>query len=298
MGVIFAVLTALCWALYNLFIRKGGDSVDPGAGYLLTLLLNVFFNLVFAGLSTHSAAAPGLWGILFFVLAGMTTSLLGRSLYFQGVFTVGPSRTSAWKNAAPVYTLILAALFLHERITALAVGGVAVTLLGMFGLAREQGKSEAHLVTGLDASSRLARFGLLFAFGSGVAFAVGFLLRKAGLNQWPDATWASAIGAASALVSWLPFAVAKGEVRRLLSARGPGLRFWILAGLFSSIAQLASFLALRLLPTTIAQVISGLEPVFTIALSLLILGARERINRRLLTAVSVVCVGVALVLPW
>lgn len=296
MGYIFAVLTGVCWALYNLFVRKGGDSIDPGAGYVLTLVLNVVCNFLFVAILPHGGG-PTLWAIVFFVLAGMSTSLLGRFLFFQGVFTVGPSRTSAWKNAAPVYTLILGATFLHEGITWISASGVLVTLVGMFALAREQGKKEINF-TGAGGNSKLARFGLLFACSSGVAFAIGFLLRKAGLLQWPDATWGSAIGATSALISWLPFALAKGEVKRLFAARGHGLQFWIMAGLFSSLAQLASFISLRLLTTAIAQVIASLEPVFTMLLSLWMLGQREGINRRLLVAVSVVCVGVALVMPW
>lgn len=300
MGVFFAVLTALFWSVYNLFVRKGGDKVDPGAGYVLTLLLNVAFNFAFVALPVHQNAGPTAWAIVFFVLAGMSTSLLGRFLFFQGVFTVGPSRTSAWKNAAPVYSLILGAVFLSEGITWLSVGGVVVTLLGMVALAREQGRDKdgkpKPAAAGMAPNAKLERYGLIFAFSSGVAFAVGFLLRKAGLLQWSDPTWGNLIGSIAALVSWAPFAIAKGEVTRLWHARRtPGLRFWVAAGVFSSLAQLSSFIALKDLTTAIAQVISSLEPVFTILLSLVILGSRESINRRLVVATSVVCVGVALV---
>lgn len=302
MGILFAILVALFWALYNFVVRRARTLMDPGAGYLLTLLVNVAANLLITRLPLPGAGSTGLaWQpVLFFVLAGLSTTLMGRWFLFESIFILGPSRASAWKNVAPVYTLILGAIFLKEPVTLLSVCGVGVSLLGMWVLAREQGRGETGLPPAATVRAgkwmTVQRMGLIFATGSGVAFALGYLFRRAGLLAWPDAAWGNAIGAMAALVSWLPISLYKGEFGRLLRARGPGLNYWLLAGLVSTMAQLFTFLALRVLTTTTTQIITSLEPVFTMGLSLVFLGSRENLNPRLAVAVTAICVGVALVI--
>lgn len=301
MGIVYALLTALCWGLYNVFVRRGRDGMDPGAGYLLTLLLNAGANALFTFLPLPGSGAPGLGTlpVVFFVLAGLATTLLGRWLYFESVFTLGPSRASAWKNASPIYTLFIAWLFLAEHPTWLTVLGVLATLGGMYLLGREQSTSEQHGApagtSDADSGGRRRILGLLLGVGSGVAFASGIMLRKAGLNIWPNAAMGSAIGAIAALIGWLPVSIRRGEVAALLRSSGPGVWYFFLAGIFSSLAQLSVFLSLRLTPSTVTHVVTSLEPVFTMILSRQVLGGREHLNPALVQAVVLITVGAALV---
>lgn len=301
MGIVFALVVALCWSSYNLVVRRARDEMDPGAGFFLTLCINAAANLAFTRLPLPGAGAAGLapLPLLYFILAGLVTTLVGRWLFFRSVFTLGPSRSSAWKNAAPVYTLVMAALLLGEAITWRAALGVGVTLLGLTALVREQEHSLAAEPGAGSATARrqarAQRWGLVFAVASGLAFASGFLFRRAGLLVWPDAAWGSAIGAGAAVVVWLPFALYGGEARALLRARGPGLAWWALAGVLSSLAQLFTFMALRITPTAVVQVVASMEPVFTMLLSVLLLRRLENLNLRLLGGVAIICAGVALV---
>lgn len=305
MGVFFALLASVCWGIYNLLVRRGREKMDPGAGYLLTLIINVLANASFTLLPLPGGPPQGGSdrAIAFFALAGLTTTLLGRTLYFESIFRVGPSRASAWKNASPLYTLIMASVLLGERPSGRVTAGILVTLAGMFALAREQMSSEragALAAAGgggrfqVGASSR-AGTGLWLGIASGLAFASGIMLRKAGLNLWPDPALGNAVGAAAAFLGWLPFSAWRGETRSLRRTPARAMASFLLAGGASSAAQLLMFLSLRTTPSAVTHAVSSLEPVFTLMLSPLLLGARESLTRAAAAAVAVISAGVLLV---
>lgn len=306
MGVAFAVMASVCWGIYNIFVRRGRDEMDAGAGYLLTLLINVAATAAFTRLPLPGAEAPltDRLALLFFVLAGFSTTLLGRTLYFESIFRIGPSRASAWKNASPMYTLLGGALFLGEVLPARTVAGVVITLAGMVLLGREQVASERAGTLGAAGGGgrfRLGgvggepRVGLLLGIASGLAFATGMLLRKAGLGGWADPAAGSAVGAASALLGWLPFSVWRGEVRTLVRTPFSRMKNFLLAGAASSLAQLLMFLSLRLTASAVTHTASSLEPIFTMLLGYLVFGGRENLSRGAVFAVGLMCCGVILV---
>ncbi|HYG58547.1 MAG TPA: EamA family transporter [Symbiobacteriaceae bacterium] len=129
---------------------------------------------------------------------------------------------------------------------------------------------------------------------SGMAFSAAMLSRKAGLNGWPDAAMGNTIGGAAALVAYLPFALAKGEVAGITRAPWKGVSAFLLAGAFSALAQLATFLSLRVTMAATTQVITALEPLFTMMLSMLILQRSEVLSRSLIGSTTLVCAGVIL----
>jgi len=306
MGVAFAVLASLCWGAYNLFVRRGRDEMDAGAGYLLTLLINVAATAAFTQLPLPGADAPlrNRVAVLFFVLAGFSTTLLGRTLYFESIFRIGPSRASAWKNASPIYTLLGGALFLGELLPAVTVGGVLLTLTGMVLLGREQVASERSgaLVSAggggrfrIGTEGRAPRVGLFLGIASGLAFATGMLLRKVGLQGWANPAVGSAIGAASACLGWLPFSISRGEIRALLRTSPRRMKYFLCAGAASSLAQLLMFLSLQVTASAVTHAASSLEPVFTMLLSYLLFGGREHLSPGAVLAVGLMCGGVILV---
>jgi drug/metabolite transporter (DMT)-like permease len=278
--------------------------MDPSAGYLLTLLVNMGATMAFALLPVPGAHAghSGCLAVFLFVLAGLSTTLLGRALYFESIFRVGPSRASAWKNASPLYTLVGAALLLGERPSRSVIGGVLLTLTGIVLLAREQVALEQSR-SGDGARGRLhvglpqnaAWMGVLLGVGSGLAFASGMMLRKAALNLWGDPLVGSALGAAAACVGWLPFSVRRGEAMALLRTCLPRMRYFLLAGAASSTAQILTFFSLRLAPAAVTHTVFSLEPLFTLVMSHALLGNREHLTPAMAGAVALICCGVGLV---
>ncbi len=290
MGALFALAIGLFWAAYNIAVRSGLQRVDGGAGYLVTQVLGAVANLGFLLLPLPGrGGTPNGMAVLWFILAGFSTTLMGRWLYFRSVEVLGPSRASAWKSAAPVYTLILGAILLGERPGLLAVAGTTSVMAGLLLLSREQARLKASVR--VSGSTHAA---IWLGIASGAAFSAGMLLRKAGLNFWPDAAVGSAIGALVALGAYLPFAVIRGEVKAVFRAPAAGLGLFFLAGILGSLAQLSTFLSLRFSHTATTHVIAALEPMFTMFLSVLLLGRQEELTRSVAGSAILICSGVVL----
>jgi hypothetical protein len=121
---------------------------------------------------------------LFFVLSGLLTTGLGRMSNFMAIPRIGPSRASAIKNSAPVFTLLFAFLVLGETICLVPAFGVALILLGIFvqgfvyfKLQRLQSAQQKHSAVRTSAISYEA-MGYLFILFSAMTFGVGYGVRK------------------------------------------------------------------------------------------------------------------------
>lgn len=272
MGALFALVTGLCWAAYNLAVRRGLEAMDSGTGYVITLVFGSVANLAFLLLPVagRGAALTATAALFWFAFSGIVNTIVGRWALFRNIQLVGPSRASAWKNATPVYTLVFGFLLLGERPDWLAVAGTAAVVAGLALLSREQMKGSAG-----QGRSAALREVLMLGVVSGASFSAAMLARKAGLNLWPDAAAGNVVAGAVALFGYLPFAVAKGEVKKVFRAPWAGVSMFLLAGAFSALAQLTTLLSLRVTTAATTQVITALEPLFTMVLSAFVLKRSE-----------------------
>lgn len=313
LGQVLALLAAAGWGAFGVALRKGQERLDPGAGFLIALALGALFNLVLFGvrlagggplaplaaggglLTAAGAPAPARYAValIWFCLAGIAITLVGRWFYFSALLLIGPSRTSAWSNSAPVVTVLLGAAFLAEPVTLPALAGVAVAVAGLVVLSRERaGGGGVPGPQDADAPRR-AQAGVLSGMGAAVCFALGVIARKAGLQIWPEPLLGNSIGPLVALATYActPGARAAWPLAR---TAGAAAGFFLLAALFSSLGQTLGFLALRYASAATVHVYNSLEPIFTLIFSALVLGRHELITRRLLVSVALVTAGIAI----
>lgn len=292
MGPLFALLAALLQAAYNLAVRKGVKTMDTGTGWVITMVVGAVASLasLLLPLPGRGAAIISWKAVAWFVMAGVFNTLVGRWVYFRAVKLLGPSRASSWKNATPFYTLILGFFILGERPTWWAVAGIAAVMAGLVLLSREQSQN----VTEGQACGTV-RMALLLGVFSGLAFSAAMICRKAGVALWPDAAVGNAIGMVAAMLIYLPFAMAQGELRNVTRAPREGVWAMVLAGLFATMATVSTFLALRVAMAATTQVLTASEPLFTMLLSSLFMQRQERLNLGLLASAVVICVGVVMI---
>ncbi len=134
-GDLLAILAAASWAGYSIFIRMTeGEDYDPiaftrriffwGLLFLAPCLPFLGFTMDFAAL----AEPVNLWNMLFLALGASTVGYLSWNF---AVKRLGVITSSLYIYMDPICSVAIAATVLHERVTWLAIGGIALILTGL-----------------------------------------------------------------------------------------------------------------------------------------------------------------------
>lgn len=136
LGDLLSLLAAGVWAFYSVSIRKISQTgISPvrmtrkvffyGLLFLLPLLPLFDFRL-------DLARVVELPNVLNFLFLGMGASALCFVTWNYAVGVLGPVKTSVYIYMTPVVTIAASALLLREKITLVALVGVALILVGLY----------------------------------------------------------------------------------------------------------------------------------------------------------------------
>jgi drug/metabolite transporter (DMT)-like permease len=325
-GALLAFLSAVGFSLTNVLIRKGGRPGDADNGTLITTITNVIaLSMIMAVLGFVRGSPLSTWnttGFLWFAVAGFFTTFLGRNTLFGSIRRIGSSRAAAIKNTAPVFTVVIAVLFLEEHPTALATIGIGVASLGLFLLVHEafqnrqstRGRNNDREATeevfgpeGLIQGSpvepkptagapSIVMIGILLAVFAAIFFGSGQAVRKVGIEYMPDAFFGAMIASWAALISYLATLAAQGRLGAVFRTSFESFNpyFW-LAGLASTVGQLSFFAAVMFAPVSYVSVIAACETLLTIFFAVILLRRSEIVTRRVVIAATAVFAGAVLI---
>ncbi len=253
------VLTALSAAFFG-SLAVYGKFADR-MGITTTELLTVRFGVAAAilwvvALVRHEKLW---WGRRTLGLVLMGVLYVGQAAaYFTSLKTVPAAVTSILLYLYPVIVMLLAALFLGERLTRVRVAALVLAGAGVFAV-----------VDPLSAHGPIDTAGLLFGLATAAIYATYILTGRVLLRDVP-AVVATAVIATTAAVTLTVIGLAAGQMRAL-SAGG-----YALAGSMAVVATAIPatlFLAgLARIGATRAAIVSTLEPVTTVVLAALLLG--------------------------
>ena len=131
MWFIFALLSAVFAALTSIFAKVGIDGVDSNLATALrtVVVLAMAWLMVFVTGSQGGIGGIGRKSWIFLILSGLAT---GASwlCYYRALQIGEASRVAPVDKFSVVITLIMAAVFLHERITLKSAAGCALIAAG------------------------------------------------------------------------------------------------------------------------------------------------------------------------
>lgn len=137
-GLLFALLTMLCWGFAPIFARMGLSKME-----ILTALVfrNTFISIMLIGAflftgqaKTFFTANPKAIGLI--IIEAALAGLIGQYFYYKAVKTWEVSKVVPIVGAYPLVSFLVAFLFLSEKITLLKTAGIifvvaGIALLGM-----------------------------------------------------------------------------------------------------------------------------------------------------------------------
>jgi len=291
MGEFFALINAAGWSVGMVFARRAQQraQVDLFGGLYCSLLVNTAINLVlFLVLLPISPLPPIPWqGILFFLLGGVCNSLLGRGLLFHTLSLLGAARTGVIKATTPVFALLCGVLLLHESIGPLDWLGIAVVLCGVLLIAVD------HIQRSQSKWDRSSIRGIWFGLLASLFLALGNLFRKLGVREIPSSSTGVLIGSISGVVTLSLFLLLfrPGTIQRTIRHID---KDYAISGLSTSIALYFLFTSLQMIPLSVANSLTAVEPLFTLLLGRVLLGRQEQLTPMLCAGAAGTVLGAVL----
>ena len=262
-----AMTVALRFALARVPDAEAGALFTIAAAFVVTLPV--------------VAAGPiDLGGIWPFLLAGVLGPGLSQLLFTIAVRDAGPSRTSVVVGTAPLFSVLIALVFLDEPLQAGLVAGALLIVVGGMLLVGEPARPE-----------HVKRIGLVVALFASIIFAVrDSLVRHLSIDTEVEPALAAAatLGAGGLVVTLYLLAS-----RRTLPTAG--VRAFLLAGLLFGISYLCLFEAYYRARVTVVSPLVATESLWAVTLSALLLRRHELVGPRLLGGAALVVAGGALI---
>lgn len=272
MGEWFALGSALCFAVSNVAVVRGAQRGSGDNGAFLSLLLTAAISGLgwLATSVIHGAAPITLRGVLWLAAAGVFTAFIGRVFLYASIERLGAIRASAVKRLNPFFAVLLGVAVLGEPLSG-HMGWGALLIVVSFGLLVQ---AQWRGATTPSAPTRL-NLGYLYGPLSALGYALGYLMRKAGLNDTPDPFFGAMVGT---LVGAALFVIAgrwSEPYRRAVDATWRRPNPWLYAaGVMGSFGQILYFAALNASPMSKVALVASMEVFITIGLSLLFLAER------------------------
>ena len=253
-----ALLTSACWALNSVCFTLAGRRVGSASVNLVRLLLawvllaGLHLVLFGSAFPLHAGGARLGW----LALSGIIGFALADAVLFEAFLLIGARLAMLLMTLSPVFSALLAWIWLKQDLGLLKLAAMAVTLAGIAWVVWGDGDREAH--------PHLLR-GVLLGIGGALGQSVGLLFSLYGLSGGYSPVSANLIRVSAGL---LALAAYFAFTRRL----GPsldGLRDRPAAGLIALgaatgpvLGVIFSLVAIARAPMGVAATLMSLAPVF------------------------------------
>jgi drug/metabolite transporter (DMT)-like permease len=212
-GETAALGTAMCWACTSVWFSAAGVRVGSLTVNMLrmpiALLWFAAWGLVMRGEVFPLDASPHAW--VWLSISGLVGFAFGDLCLFRALVLIGPRIASLLMAAAPPFTAVLGWLVLRERLSLVAILGMALTTVGIMWtlLVRSAPLTTEQQPRDPDHRRRFA-LGIVLALGGALGQAAGLVLSKYGMRG--DDPFASS--QIRVLTGTLAFAVIMTAMRR------------------------------------------------------------------------------------
>jgi drug/metabolite transporter (DMT)-like permease len=174
-GEAAALATALLWSWTALLFTSGGRIVGSFAVNQIRLLFGSILIIIthYIMVGDYTVTDQGLYSLM---ISGFIGLLAGDLALFKAFTILGARRSMLIMALAPALTSILAYFFLGEILSWIAIGGIIITLSGIYWVLAEPKEKQDPIHGNMTRGIIMAILGAVFQ-------AVGLVIAKHGLND-------------------------------------------------------------------------------------------------------------------
>jgi drug/metabolite transporter (DMT)-like permease len=303
MGEMLAILSLIMFS-FNIIVTKAASGrLNLDIGFVISISVNVLFSgclLIIQILAGGRPFEMHWLGLVLFIVSGIFASYLGRSLYFDSIAKLGPSKASTIMVSNPLFTFLISWLFLGETLSLLELAGVIIVLLGLFIVSYAP---QNRAVMEVDQPQRWRQFlqpGAVLALFGSMSYALGNITRGTAIQDWNEPILGGFLGALTGVS--LQFLLNK-QARTVISsirnsADSRGVWLYVLSGILTISGQIGQIAAMRYIPISIATLITTAQPLLVIPLSYFLLKNQEGINVRIVMGSLLVLMGIGTIVLY
>jgi drug/metabolite transporter (DMT)-like permease len=304
LGKLLAIAALINFTASILLLKFATKRLSLTLGFLVSVTTNVLFCVVLAAgdflLRPHAVEWKS-FGFWLFVTAGFFSTYLGRWLFFETIARFGAAKASIFQVTSPAFAAVIAWIFLGERLGAVALAGMVVTLAGLLlvsykpGVFAQREQAAARPETRKLPLAALGKSALLLGSCGAAAYAVGSVLRGAAIRDWNEPILGGLLGAASGLVLQLLFNTnVRNVVRDLKAADRKGLIMYSINGIVTITAQVCTIASMRYIPVATSNLITLCTPVLILPIAYFFMKDREGITARTWIGGTLTTVGMGI----
>ena len=295
-GYLLALASLVSFTASIMVTRLATPFMSMALGFVVSTTVNVIVAALMVLAQQIWQAHPIGWhaqAFWLFAAAGVCATFMGRWLFYEAVARFGPERTSVFQIGIPVFTAALAWLLFDERLSAQALLGMSMAVIGLMIVGYKRGANAPRSPGGqLSVVHSLLALG----FGSSLAYASGNLMRGYAVREWPEPVIGALVGAVAGLI--LHLAVTPGKRDLLPQLRRSNRRgFWlfVVVGMGNIGGQVFMIGAMRHIPISVTVLLTMCTPLLVFPLSRWMFANSEPWTFKLIGGSLLAMAGVVLV---
>lgn len=282
MAEYYALQTALCFSITHILVRRGLVHSNALTGSLISLGTSaaIFWLLLIVFIPLAELRNVG---IGYFIAGGVFAPAIGQTLGYIGMERLGVARSSPIVNTSPIFSSILAVIFLGEVWVFQNVIGTCLVIAGVIVLSSRKPA---------DGNWRIKD--VAYPVLAALAFGISSNLRKAGLTAVPRPLLGAAVTLGTAFLVLLVIVQLRGG-RRALEWNALGGKWMVAGALVNTCALLSFFAALNIGQVVRIEPLVACNPLLSIVWTGIFLRGIERLTGRVVGGALVTVAGTVLV---
>jgi uncharacterized membrane protein len=284
---LYALTNAFLFALHNLFTKKALRYSNPATAVISSLLINIVFlwavSVLFVPLEALTSSA-----ILIFVGVGFFQPGLTRLLSYKGIDALGVAITDPIRATTPLFSAIMAIIFLGEQITPPIVAATVMIIAGITLLSWRGGSMK---LTG-------SAVYLWYPIAASALAGATQVVRKFGMAAVPHPFLAAAVTATSSLAVSIVTLWYVEKTTETWKMNRQCFWWFLAAGITISLGMVCIYYALDLGKVSVVIPISSTGPFFSLLLAATFLRDVERVTSRIVVSAAMIVGGVLVLALW